>query len=111
MPVEDITSLIKRLSPLMEADSEIFRELAVFFGDSSQIQTHTDDLSKFLGRKRLYRVLRLSGESYKDCVYQLVDERAEKPLQCVRKAQQKPFWLHRRLLHHLKNQANIFLIT
>ena len=77
MAVEDITSLIKRLSPLMEADSEIFRELAVFFGDGSQIQTHTDDLSKFLGRKRLYRVLRISGESYKDCVYQLVDDHPE----------------------------------
>lgn len=77
MPTETIESLIKRLSPLMEENSEIFRELALFFGDNSKIQTHRDDLSKFLGRKRLYQVLRFTGESYKDCVYQLVDDHPE----------------------------------
>ena len=77
MPTEAIESLIKELSPLMEEDSEIFRELAVFFGDNSKVQTHRDDLSKFLGRKRLYQVLRFTGESYKDCVYQLVDDHPE----------------------------------
>ena len=77
MPTEAIESLIKKLSPLMEEDSEICRELAVFFGDNSKVQTHRDDLSKFLGRKRLYQVLRFTGESYKDCVYQLVDDHPE----------------------------------
>lgn len=77
MSTETIESLIKRLSPLMEEDSEIFRELAVFFGDNSKVQTHRDDLSKFLGRRRLYQVLRFTGESYKDCVYQLVDDHPE----------------------------------
>lgn len=33
--------------------------------------------SKFLGRKRLFRVIRLQGESYKDCVYQLIDDHPE----------------------------------
>jgi hypothetical protein len=75
--MSEIEALIKKLSPLMEVDSEIFRELAVFFGPGSKIATHQCDLAKFLGRKRLYRVLRLSGSSYKDCVYQLVDEHPE----------------------------------
>ncbi|MBR1746345.1 MAG: hypothetical protein IJ734_10350, partial [Fibrobacter sp.] len=75
--MSEIEALIKKLSPLMEEGSEIFRELAVFFGPGSKIATHQGDLAKFLGRKRLYRVLRLSGSSYKDCVYQLVDEHPE----------------------------------
>ena len=77
MSAEPIESLIKKLSPLMEENSEIFRELAVFFGGTSKIQTDRGELSKFLGRKRLYQVLRFTGESYKDCVYQLVDDHPE----------------------------------
>ena len=77
MPTEAIESLIKKLSPLMEEESEIFRELAVFFGRASKIQTDRSELSKFLGRKRLYQVLRFTGKSFKDCVYQLVDDHPE----------------------------------
>ena len=77
MVTESIESLIQKFSPLMETDSEIFRELAFFFGNNAKVQTHRDDLSKFLGRKRLYQVLRFTGESYKDCVYQLVDDHPE----------------------------------
>ena len=77
MATESIESLIQKFSPLMETDSEIFRELAFFFGNNAKVQTHRDDLSKFLGRKRLYQVLRFTGESYKDCVYQLVDDHPE----------------------------------
>lgn len=73
----EIESLIKNLSPLMEESSEIFRELAIFFGAGAKIATHQGDLSKFLGRKRLYRILRFSGNSYKECVYQLVDDHPE----------------------------------
>ena len=73
MAPNDINALIKKLSPLMEEDSEIFRELATFFGQGAKIEVHHGDLSKFLGNRRLYRVIRLKGESYKDCVYQLVD--------------------------------------
>ena len=77
MAAQEIDSLIKNLSPLMEESSEIFRELAVFFGPDAKIATDRGDLSRFLGRRRLYRVLRLSGKSYKDCVYQLVDDHPE----------------------------------
>lgn len=77
MATESIESLIQKFSPLMETDSEIFRELAFFFGNNAKVQTHRDDLSKFLGRKRLYQILRFTGESYKDCVYQLVDDHPE----------------------------------
>ena len=73
----EIESLIKNLSPLMEESSEIFRELAIFFGPGAKIATHQGDLSQFLGRKRLYRILRFSGNSYKECVYQLVDDHPE----------------------------------
>ena len=63
MATESIESLIQKFSPLMETDSEIFRELAFFFGNNAKVQTHRDDLS--------------TGESYKDCVYQLVDDHPE----------------------------------
>ena len=74
---QDINALIKKYSPLMDETSEIFRELAIFFGGSSKIEVHAGDLPKFLGHKRLYRVIKLKGESYKDCVYQLVDDHPE----------------------------------
>ena len=74
---ENITALIKKLSPFLEEDSEVFRELAVFFGEGAKIQTDIGDLSRFLGRRRLYRVIRFTGKSYKDCVYQLVDDHPE----------------------------------
>lgn len=73
----NVAEQIKKLSPLMDETSEIFRELSIFFGGSAKIDVHQSDLAKFLGRKRLYRVIRLQGESYKDCVYQLVDDHPE----------------------------------
>ena len=77
MVASEVNALIKKLSPFMEEDSEIFRELMTFFGQGSKIDVHHGDLSKFLGCKRLYRVIRLKGESYKDCVYELVDNYPE----------------------------------
>jgi len=68
---------IKKLSPLMDESSEVFRELAFFFGGDSKVMVHQADLARFLDRKRLYRVIRLKGDSYKDCVYQLVDDYPE----------------------------------
>jgi hypothetical protein len=75
--VGDIREHIKKLSPLMAEDSEIFRELAHFFGDGAKIETNRNDLAKFLGRKRLYRIIRIAGASYKDCAYQLIDNYPE----------------------------------
>ena len=77
MTPEEVNALIKKLSPFLDEGSEVFRELALFFGPGSKIEVHTGDLSKFLGRRRLYRVIRLKGESFKDCVYQLVDDHPE----------------------------------
>jgi hypothetical protein len=74
---EEAIALIKRLSPLLDEESEVFRELAVFFGHDAKIEVHHGDLSKFLGRKRLYRVIRLSAENFKACAYRLVDEHPE----------------------------------
>ena len=73
----DAKALIKKLSPFMEEDSEVFRELVSFLGQGAKVDVHHGDLSKFLGHRRLYRVIRLKGESYKDCVYQLVDNYPE----------------------------------
>ena len=77
MLAPDARALIKKLSPFMEEDSEVFRELMAFFGQGSKVDVHHGDLSKFLGSRRLYRVIRLKGESYKDCVYQLIDNYPE----------------------------------
>ena len=74
---EEAIALIKRLSPLLDEESEVFRELAVFFGHDAKIEVHHGDLSKFLGRKRLYRVIRLSADNFKACAYRLVDEHPE----------------------------------
>lgn len=61
----------------MNEESEVFRELVVFFGDGAKIQTNRKDLSDFLKHNCSYRVIRLQGDSYKDCVYQLVDDYPE----------------------------------
>ena len=70
---EEIKMLIKKLSPLLDEDSDVFRELETFFGKDAKIGMHRDDLSKFLQDNRTYQVVRVSGKSYKDCVYELVD--------------------------------------
>lgn len=75
--MENVAEKIKRLSPFMDETSEVFRELALFFGGEAKVTVHQTDLPKFLGHRRLYRVIRLQGESYKDCVYQLVDNYPE----------------------------------
>lgn len=75
--METIADRIKKLSPLMNESSEIFRELVFFFSGDAKVTVHQSDLNNFLGRKRLYRIIRLRGESYKDCVYQLVDNYPE----------------------------------
>lgn len=74
---EEITSQIKRLAPLLEEDSEVFRELTTFFGKNAKIEMHHGDLSKFLQDNRTFEVVRVSGKSYKDCVYELVDNYPE----------------------------------
>lgn len=74
---EEIKSLIKKLSPLLEEDSEVFRELVTFFSGTAKISMHRDDLCKFLQDNRTFEVVRVSGKSYKDCVYELVDNYPE----------------------------------
>jgi len=74
---EEIKSLIKRLSPLIEEDSDVFRELTTFFSKDAKIEMHHGDLSKFLQDNRTYQVVRVNGKSYKDCVYELVDNYPE----------------------------------
>ena len=74
---EDITSQIKRLAPLLEEDSDVFRELETFFSENAKINMHRDDLSNFLQDNRTYQVIRVSGNSYKDCVYELIDNYPE----------------------------------
>ena len=74
---EEIKTLIKRLSPLLEEDSDVFRELTTFFSKNAKIEMHRDDLSKFIQDNRTYQVIRISGTSYKDCVYQLIDNYPE----------------------------------
>ena len=61
---EEITSQIKRLAPLLEEDSDVFRELSTFFGEGAKIEMHRDDLSKFLPDNRTVEVVRVSGKSY-----------------------------------------------
>ena len=74
---QEIKSLIKKHSPLLEEDSDVFRELETFFSDGAKISMHHDDLSKFLQDNRIYQVVRVNGKSYKDCVYALVDNYPE----------------------------------
>ena len=74
---EEIKTLIKKLAPLLDEDSDVFRELTTFFSKSAKIDMHHGDLSKFLKDNRTYQVVRVSGKSYKDCVYELVDNYPE----------------------------------
>lgn len=75
--MENVAERIKKLSPFMDENSEIFKELSIFFGEGTKVHVHMEDLPAFLGRRRLYRIIRLHGESFKDCVYQLVDDYPE----------------------------------
>ena len=74
---EEIRTLIKKYSPILEEDSDVFRELETFFSKGAKIEMHHDDLSTFLQDNRTYQVVRVSGKSYKDCVYELVDNYPE----------------------------------
>ena len=60
---EEIKMLIKKLSPLLDEDSDVFRELETFFGNNAKIGMHRDDLSKFLQDNRTFQVVRVSGKS------------------------------------------------
>ena len=56
---EEITSQIKRLAPLIEEDSDVFRELTTFFSKDAKIEMHHGDLSKFLQDNRTFEVVSL----------------------------------------------------
>ena len=58
---EEINNLIKKISPFLEEKTEVFRELSVFFGEGATPETNRKDLLAFLGRKRLFRVIRIAG--------------------------------------------------
>jgi hypothetical protein len=74
---EKIKTLIKRLAPLLDENSDVFRELEIFFSAEGKIDIHLGDLGKFLKNNRTYQVVRINGNSYKDCVYDLVDNHPE----------------------------------
>ncbi|WP_173474517.1 hypothetical protein [Fibrobacter succinogenes] len=74
---EKIKTLIKRLAPLLDENSDVFRELETFFSAEGKIDIHLGDLGKFLNNNRTYQVVRINGKSYKDCVYELVDNHPE----------------------------------
>ena len=69
---EKIKTLIKRLAPLLDENSDVFHELETFFSTEGKIDIHLGDLGKFLKNNRTYQVVRINGNSYKDCVYELV---------------------------------------
>ena len=74
---EKIKTLIKRLAPLLDENSDVFHELETFFSTEGKIDIHLGDLGKFLKNNRTYQVVRINGKSYKDCVYDLVDNHPE----------------------------------
>ena len=74
---EKIKTLIKRLAPLLDENSDVFHELETFFSTEGKIDIHLGDLGKFLKNNRTYQVVRINGNSYKDCVYELVDNHPE----------------------------------
>ena len=74
---EKIKTLIKRLAPLLDENSDVFHELETFFSTEGKIDIHLGDLGKFLKNNRTYQVVRINGKSYKDCVYELVDNHPE----------------------------------
>ena len=74
---EKIKTLIKRRAPLLDENSDVFRELETFFSTEGKIDIHLGDLGKFLKNNRTYQVVRINGKSYKDCVYDFVDNHPE----------------------------------
>lgn len=66
--------MIQQLEPNLQKDSAVFLELKTFFGNLAQIEPDLADLKNFLTSKSLYRVIRVSGKSFRDCAYRLVDD-------------------------------------
>lgn len=75
--MQNIEQIIRERSPLLKSDSVVFCELVNFFGSDARIATDVRDLREFLSPKRLYKVVKVSENSWMKCAYSLIDRYPE----------------------------------
>ncbi len=73
----NIEQVIRERSPLLKSDSAVFCELTNFFRDDARIATDERDLREFLLPKRLYKVVKVSENSWMKCAYSFIDRYPE----------------------------------
>lgn len=69
--------LIAQRLPGLAANASVFEALLRYFGDTPAIPTDLSDLKEFLAGDSLYRVIRVTGESLRECAITLVDQHPE----------------------------------
>ena len=75
--MQNIEQIIRERSPLLKSDSAVFCELVNFFRDDARIATDVRDLREFLSPRRLYKVVKVSENSWMKCAYSLIDRYPE----------------------------------
>jgi hypothetical protein len=71
--LESALKLLREYKPGLSEDSAVFLELKTLFSGNAIPPPGLADLKNFLGEKRLFRVIRVSGKTFQDVAYQLVD--------------------------------------
>lgn len=95
--MQSIESAIRERSPLLKEDSAVFRALSRFFGEGAKIATDRRDLRDFLAPHRLYKVVKISENSWMKCAYALIERFPEclsalGMLRYYTSASEKVFW-------------------
>ncbi len=70
---ESALKLLREYRPGLSEDSAVFLELKSLFSENAIPAPDLIDLKNFLGEKRLFRVIRVSGKTFRDAAYELVD--------------------------------------
>lgn len=76
-PMQNIEQIIRERSPFLKRDSVVFVELLNFFGSDARMTTDVRDLREFLSPKRLYKVVKVSENSWMKCAYSFIDRYPE----------------------------------
>ena len=74
---EQAERLIAQRLPGLAQNALVYEALLRYFGDAPAIPTDLSDLKQFLAGDSLYRVIRVSAPSLRDCAIALVDQHPE----------------------------------
>jgi hypothetical protein len=70
--ISEAQSMIERQSPELAENRLAYEAILRFYSDDALIETSTLDLKELLAHKKI-EVYKISGESFEECVYNLLD--------------------------------------